>query len=387
MSGTPAGRLDARREPRLSVALDATPLLGVQTGVGVFCREAMAAMALKPSLDVTAFAISWRRRHMLEGKVPPGARIVGRAMPARPLHLSWRHTGFPDLSYFVDRTDVVHGTNFVVPPARRSARVVTVHDMTTVRYPEMCENATLRFPGLVRRAVAEGAWVHTPSKYVADEVIAEFDVDPERVRAVHHGAPPIRASYRRKPPASLGVTGRYVLSIGTAEPRKDLPGLVTAFDEIAESVPDVSLVLAGQAGWGSRAVDSAIASMKKTARDRVVRPGYVDDLDALVAGASLLAYPSLYEGFGLPPLEAMSAGVPVVTTTAGALVEVVGDAALTVEPRDTAAFAEAMLGVLTDAALHAALVTRGRERAAMFTWEKCADGLESLYAEAVKSPR
>ena len=133
------------------VALDATPLLGVPTGVGVFCREAMAALAAAGEIQVEAFAVSWRRRHMLASRVPEGVRTVGRAMPARPLHLAWDHLDLPYVEWFFGRCDVVHGTNFVVPPTRRAASVVTVHDLTTVRFPEMCDGPTLRFPALVRK--------------------------------------------------------------------------------------------------------------------------------------------------------------------------------------------------------------------------------------------
>ncbi len=193
----PPVRHQASGDP-LVVALDATPLLGVPTGVGVFCREALGALSAAGELQVEAFAISWRRRHMLESRAPEGVRTVGRAMPARPLHLAWRHSDLPPVEWFLGRCDVVHGTNFVVPPTRRAASVVTVHDLTTLRFPEMCDAPTLRFPALIRRAVARGAWVHTPSRYVADEVVAELGVDPDRVRAVHHGTPTV---------GGAGVTG------------------------------------------------------------------------------------------------------------------------------------------------------------------------------------
>src|ERR1039458_6450058 len=173
----------------LVVALDATPLLGVPTGVGVFCREALGALSVAGRVQVEAYAVTWRRRHMLASRVPDGVRTAGRPMPARPLHLAWRHMDIPYIEWFLGRCDVVHGTNFVVPPARRAATVVTVHDLTTVRFPEMCDAPTLRFPALIRRAVDRGAWVHTPSRYVAEEVVAELGVDRERVRAVHHGTP------------------------------------------------------------------------------------------------------------------------------------------------------------------------------------------------------
>jgi glycosyltransferase involved in cell wall biosynthesis len=382
-------------DDRLRVALDATPLLGIRTGVGVFCREAITSLASAGEVDVSAFAVSWRRRHLLEGQVPPGARVVGRAMPARSLQLAWRHSELPDLSWFIGEREVVHGTNFVVPPARRAARIVTVHDLTIVRYPEMCEPETLRFPALLRRAVAHGAWVHTPSRFVAEEVVDTFGVDPSRVRAVHHGAP--RRPLQNSPADSLqnsppGVAGglpegarRYVLAIGTAEPRKDLPGLVRAFDSIAGGLGDIALVIVGQPGWGTEALEMAVAESKFGSR--IVVTGYVDDLAAVLSEAEVLAYPSLYEGFGLPTLEAMSAGVPVVTTTAGALPEVVGDAAELVAPGDTDELAGALERVLTDESRRMELVERGQRRASLFTWEACAQGLTELYREAVDDRR
>ncbi len=318
---------------------------------------------------------------------------MGRAMPARPLHLAWRHSDLPPVEWFVGRCDVVHGTNFVVPPARRAATVVTVHDLTTLRFPEMCDGPTLRFPALIRRAVARGAWVHTPSRYVAAEVVSELGVDPDRVRAVHHGTPTVaaqvsqvsqvsRAAHESAPPPVVlpGDTTRYVLAIGTAEPRKDLPSLVRAFGAVASRQRDVALVLAGPQGWGSAALAEAIA--QSPFRSRIVVTGYVADLGRLLRGATLLAYPSLYEGFGLPTLEAMAAGVPVVTTTAGALPEVVGDAAVTVPPGDSDALGAALDRLLGDEGERLELVERGHKRASMFTWEACAKGLTDLYEEA-----
>jgi glycosyltransferase involved in cell wall biosynthesis len=370
--------------------------LGVPTGVGVFCREAMGALVSSGDVDVAAFAISWRRRHLLENLAPRGVRVVRRAMPARPLHLAWRHLEQPPIEWFVGRIDVVHGTNFVVPPARSAARVVTVHDLTTVRFPEMCDAPTLRFPALIRRAVTQGAWVHTPSQYVADEVVAVLGVDRERVRAVHHGAPKVkvpanvagpggRHSSEHVPGGLPDGTTRYVLAVGTAEPRKDLPGLVKAFDSIAGRLPDVALVLAGPPGWGSESLDKAVEGA--SARSRIVMTGYVPTLDDVLGGAAVLAYPSLYEGFGLPTLEAMAAGVPVVTTTAGALPEVVGDAAVLVDAGDTEALAGGLELVLTDETERCSLIERGRLRASQFTWEKCANGLERLYRDAVGKTR
>jgi glycosyltransferase involved in cell wall biosynthesis len=172
---------------------------------------------------------------------------------------------------------------------------------------------------------------------------------------------------------------RYVLALGTIEPRKDMPLLVRAFDVVASHDPDVRLVVAGQDGWGVEAFTAAVAVARH--RDRVVRLGWVtDEVRAdLLAGATAFAFPSVYEGFGLPPLEAMAAGVPVVTTRTGALPETVGDAAILVEPRDADALAAALMSATTDDALRTALIERGRARAASYSWDKTTAAMVRLY--------
>ncbi|HVC14247.1 MAG TPA: glycosyltransferase family 1 protein [Acidimicrobiales bacterium] len=368
---------------RLRVAIDATPLIGKPTGVGVFCAGVLDGLSRRGDVAAKAFAVSWRRRHAIDGRVPAGVAIAGRAMPARPLHLAWGRADQPPLEWFVGAADVVHGTNYVVPPTRRAARVMTVHDLTTVRYPELCNRATLAFPDLVRRALRRGAWVHTHTEAVAAEVVAVFGADPARVRAVASGVPPLAdpdegAPARYLPP---GVT-RYVLAVGTAEPRKDLPGLVSAFDVVAADRPDLGLVLAGPEGWGSAALHQAIDAAR--ARSRVVSTGWVDDaaLSGLVRRAAVLAYPSVYEGFGYPPLQAMAVGVPVVATRTDAIEEVLGDAALLVAARDTTALAEAIASVVDASTAAASLAERGRARAETFDWDRCAAGLVALYRDA-----
>jgi glycosyltransferase involved in cell wall biosynthesis len=388
---------------RLSVGFDATPLLGRPTGVGAFCAGALAGLADVPTLALSAYAVSWRRRQGIVGLVPAGVSVRQRAMPARPLHAAWGRFPFPPAEWFLGSLDVVHGSNFVVPPTRSAARVVTVHDLTVVLYPELCDSPTLAYPGLVRRAVAEGAWVHTPSRFVADQVVAELGVDPGRVRAVHHGIPPLNGPRPGAPagsgpgapagpgpgPSSVRSTlrlptgcGRYVLAVGTIEPRKDYPLLVSAFDQVARSHPDVALVIVGGDGWGSDRFHAALAA--SPVRHRIVRTGYLDDasLATTLRGASVLAYASIYEGFGFPPLQAMAASVPVVATAAGAVPEVVGDGAILVDPGDGDALAGALSLVLEGGSHVDALVASGLARSSHFTWAACADGLAVLYRDA-----
>ena len=339
-----------------------------------------------------AFAVSWRRRGLIGAHLPAGVAAHQRPMPARPLHALWARRDAPPLEWFVGATDVVHGTNFVVPPTGRAAAVVSVHDLTPLRHPELCNEATLAYPGLIRRALERGAWVHTDSAFVAGEVVDAFDADPARVRVVHPGIPDLPRRSGDDAAEVLGRllppgTGRFCLAVGTAEPRKDLPGLVRAFDEVASRHADVALVLAGPPGWGEDALTAAVAA--SPVRARIVRTGWVEstDLAALLARASVLAYPSLYEGFGFPPLQAMRAGVPVVATRAGSLPEVLGDGALLVDPGDHDGLAAALDACLADDALRARLIAAGSAWSARFTWERCGAGLEDLYRDAAGAGR
>lgn len=363
----------------LRVAVDATPLLDVRTGVGVFTDALLRGLATRDDVEVTAFPVSLSGRSRMRDVTPPGVRVRTPPLPARALHARWRRRSTPRIDLLVGRPDVVHGPNFVVPPAR-AARVATVHDLTTLRYPELCHADTLRFPDIVRRAAAEGAWIHTVSEAVRDEVVAELGIDAERVVAVPNGFdPPVGDA-----PTGRRLAGveRYVLAVGTVEPRKDLPSLVAAVDRLAVEHPDLVLVHAGGDGWQVERLHEALASMGHP--DRVRRLGHVphDQLGHLYAGARVFAYPSVYEGFGIPVLEAMSCDVPVVTTAVPALQEVAGDAAAIVPVGDVDALAGAIATAWTDEAWRAQAIERGRLRCERYSWGACVDGIVGIYRAA-----
>jgi glycosyltransferase involved in cell wall biosynthesis len=221
------------------------------------------------------------------------------------------------------------------------------------------------------------------SEFVREEVIDHFGVPPERVSAIHHGVPPVEIPPDNDSARLHRLVGDapYVLALGPIEPRKDVPALVRAFDSMA-TASDATLVIAGPDGWGADAVTDAIASASH--RDRVVRLGYVSaaDRSALLRSAHVFAYPSIYEGFGFPPLEAMSVGVPVVATRTGALAEVLGDAARFVERGETGELAGALEQLLSNEAMRADLVERGRRHVERYRWDRTAQAMVQLYERA-----
>ena len=374
----------------LRVALDVLPLAGERTGVGRYCAGLAGALLGRGDLELSGYAIARRAGRATAG--PAGAlglRVRTFGVPTRLANEIWARSDEPPIEWLTGRVDVVHGTNYVVPPARHAGRVVTVHDLTAIRYPELCAPASLAYPGLVARAVRRGAFVHVPSSFVGEEVTELLGLDPGRVRVVPHGLDDAGAGDVR-PRAAPGQVPRpapYVLALGAVEPRKDLPTLVRAFAELAGAHADLELVVAGPDGWGAPAFDAAVAA-SGVAR-RVVRLGYLEESRrrSLLSQASVLAYPSLYEGFGFPPLEAMALGVPVVAARAGAVPEVVGDAAELVPAGDVTALAGALARVLDDNPLRSRLIAAGRVRAASFTWSAAASSMMALYETAAAERR
>jgi glycosyltransferase involved in cell wall biosynthesis len=364
--------------PPLRVAVDATPVIGERSGVGHATAHLLAGLATRDDVDVSGYAITRRGRHTLPGLLPAGVAAATSPTPARLTHRLWHLGARPRIEHWTGPVEVVHATNYVAPPAHAPV-VVTVHDLGFAHHPELCRPETLAVERLIRRSLERGATVHVLSDAMGAEVQEFFGVPAERVARVYLG---IDVSGRHGDVARgrvLAGSERYVLAISTVEPRKNYPRLVAAFDAVAASDPELVLVIAGGDGWGVEAFDDALGRLK--ARDRVRRLGYVGDTDRadLLAGAHVLAYPSIYEGFGLPPLEAMAAGVPVVAGRGGAIPEAVGDAALLADPLDVDDLASALQRACDDDELRADLVARGHDRPARFTWDRSVDEFVALY--------
>jgi glycosyltransferase involved in cell wall biosynthesis len=374
------------------VLLDATPLLGTRTGVGRYTGHLLAELAGMSAaesgsgraLRVSATAYTWRGRERLPAALPAGVTARGPRVPARLLQELWARTEVPRASWLAGRSDVVHAPNFVLPPTGRGAGLVTVHDLGYLRVPETVSRASARYRTLVPRSLRRAQLVLTPSEAVAAEIRAEYGLAPERVLATPLGVDPAWfAADTTPPPADLPE--RYLVFVGTPEPRKDLPGLLAAYRLLLDAEPNGAevppLVLVGPPGWGPSLDLAGVPAA------RVRSLGYLEEeqLRPVVAGAAVLCFPSLYEGFGLPPLEAMAAGTPVVASDIAATREVVGaldgGAVRLVPPGDPAAFATALSRALAAARPDPA---PGRAHAARFTWRATAERTVAAYQRAVE---
>lgn len=345
--------------------LDCTPLLGRRTGVGTYTAELLVelAKAVGPDEELVGTAFTLRGRSELASRLPDGVTGRSRPVPARLLRAAWSRFSFPDVRALAGPVDLFHATNFVLPPTGRAAGVVTVHDLAYLRYPETVSVDSLAYRELVPAAIERGATVITPSRAVADQVTDAYRIEPERVRPIHLG---VDAGWFDVRPARSGLPSEYLLAVGTLEPRKNLPVLldmVRSAKAARRALPP--LVLVGGQGWGGELDLSGL-----TERD-VVLTGYLpyDELRPVVAGAVALLFPSLDEGFGLPPLEALACGTPVVAADIPVLREVLGDQALFVPGRDPEAIGEAVIRIVESPPGSA---EERRAHARQFTWARTA---------------
>jgi glycosyltransferase involved in cell wall biosynthesis len=361
------------------VAIDVGPLVGPLTGVGVAVDHLLAGLAAldpaqRPQLQ----------RYVLSFRATLPAGVTRLRYPAALAHRVWARSDLMRADRRLGRPQVIHGTNYVVPPAR-AARLVSVYDCWFLRHPGGAHPDVARAGDVLRRAVRTGAVVHASSHATAAAV--QELLQPERVEVIPLGAvvAPTLATDDDRPADGPGLSelgGRpFILAIGTVEVRKNLPRLVAAFGAIAGDHPDLALVIAGSDGNDSDAVDAAVGRLPADVRRRVLRPGRVTERTRawLLHHARALAYASLDEGFGFPVLEAMSARLPVVASTAGSIPEVAGDAALLVDPHDVDALAAALARALDDELLRATLVLRGADQVARFDWSDTAACMADLY--------
>lgn len=367
----------------LQVAFDVGPLSGPRTGIGHAVASLATALVERDDVELHEYLVSWRAARGADGPI----RLP---IPALVAHRLWSRADHPRADRWLAGSDVIHGTNYVVPPSD-IPRVVSVYDCWFLRNPGRASADVRRAGQVLRRSIATGALVHTSSRATAAALLELFP--SADVTAVPLGVLPVPDAPERAPIS--GVTARrYVLSIGTIERRKNLPNLIRAFARIDHAVAgadpgdDLLLVIAGSDGDDRAAVDDAIDEVGSAVAARIVLTGRIDESGRawLLRHASVLAYPSLDEGFGFPLLDAMQVGVPVVASDAGSIPEVAGDAALLAAPDDVDALAAGLSAAIGDEAVRARLVRAGAARWPTFTWAACAEGMTDLYRRAAGTP-
>lgn len=367
----------------MRVGLDISPLAGHRTGVGTFCFH-LARHLFRLNTGMAFLGFSSGLRHVdltgLDGL--SDRRHI--PIPTRAVYRLWSSLGIPRVDSYLGGVDVFHATNYFLPPVRRARRVLSIYDLAFLKYPEL---GSPRIVGVFSREIAgfarQADAVVTCSESSRNDLVELLGVPPERIHVTYGGVDDDFCVPARHDAAALlerryGVRGPFLLFVGTLEPRKNVAGLLRAYARVA---PDCShtLVLVGEKGWR---VETLLDSIERLSiKDRVILPGFVprSDLPAFYAAADAFVFPSYYEGFGLPVLEALAAGCPVIAADRSSLPEVVGDAGVLVNPDDERALAEAVRRVLDDAALRDSLSRKGKVRAARFTWEETARITSNLY--------
>jgi glycosyltransferase involved in cell wall biosynthesis len=360
------------------ILMDYRPALRQRTGVGEYVHGLATALStcLPPEDSLTLFSSSWKDR--LPPAVVPGARQVDARVPVRLLNAAWHRFLWPPSEWLGGRADIVHSMHPLMLPGRHGARFVTIHDLYFLDRPEHTSSEIRRdYPALAVEHARRADGIIVNSDYTRQQVIQRLGIGAEKITVCSPGRPDWRP---RVQPARVGP----ILFLGTLEPRKNLHRLLEAYALLLDRRPGTpELVLAGALGAPSRDLFTGPRSPVH-AIDRVRMTGYVsdDERHRLYSDASMLVLPSLDEGFGIPALEAMTLGVPVVASDRGALPEVVGAAGILVNPDDGSALAAAMARVLDEPELARQMASSGLEQSMRFSWQASAERLYAAYQAA-----
>lgn len=379
------------RSERPTIGFDVTAALTQGGGIGRYTRELIRALASEaPNFYFKLFSAHPPAQLAVPEPLPVVAHVQYHPAPvdARWLYRLWYRARLPlPVQVFTGQIDLFHSPDFVLPPVRgRIPTLLTVHDLSFIQYPETFPAALVNYlNNVVPASVTRASHILADSASTMRDLQSMWGVAAEKITVLYSGVnerfrPVTDEATTRQLRERYGLGERpFVLAVGTVQPRKNYELLVRAFRPVAEQLPH-SLVIAGGRGWLGEGLPATIE--RQGLGERVHLIGFVDDADlpALYSAAELLAFPSLYEGFGLPLLEAMACGTPVVSSNASSLPEVTADgSAVLLSPHDEAAWSATLLNVLTDEIARGRLIEAGFARAQRFSWEAAARQLAELY--------
>ena len=367
--------------------MDIQAALGQRAGVGRYVRELLGHLGPAAGTDeLSAFYFDFKRTGL--DAPPPGVELRScRWLPGRVAQAAWKRLGFPPYEWFAGQADLYHFPNFIRPPLGRGTKsVVTIHDVSFLRMPETTEAKNLAWLSAEIHRTAERAdAILTDSRFSAREIVELLHVPESKVFPVWLGLPkfgpppaPDAIAQARK---TLGLEKPYLLMVGTIEPRKNIPFLVKIYEALKDF--DGDLVLVGGLGWKTGPTLRAISESPRNGGIKLLKRLDDAQLSALYAGATAFVFPTRYEGFGFPPLEAMGRGTPVIAARNSSLPEVLGEAAEWVADFDAAEWAERIRTVLGDPVRMAQLRAAGLEQARKFTWQDTARKTWAVYRALV----
>ncbi len=369
----------------MKFAIDIQSAVTQKAGVGRYTRELVehVAAAIEP-LDELALPYFDFRRGAVPFPVPKATMHPVRWIPGRAVQASWRFLRLPPYDLLCGKADLYHFPNFIIPPLWRGKAVVTIHDLAFMRYPQFAEDRNVKYLNSnIRRTARRADAIITVSRFSAQEVETYLHVPPERIFPIHHG---IDTRFRRPDEhsirsalASLGLDRPYLLTVGTIEPRKNIPHLIRVFETL--NTFDGDLVIVGGKGWKYEPILDRIRQSPRAANIRCMGYAGDDALPALYAGATVFLLASFYEGFGFPPVEAMACGTPVVSSTGGSLEEVLGDGAALLDHFDVDRWAETVRQAIGDTTFRQGLIERGARQADRYTWRDTARRTLDIYRQ------
>ena len=375
----------------MKVALELQPCCGKRSGIGMYTYELAKRMRDRDGLEFCGNLFNFA------GRNDNTQALQGIGMPIRESTVFpygvyrriWNWVRIPYQSLLPGRTDLTVFFNYIVPPHVSGKVITTIYDMTYMRFPETMDARNLRrLRQGIQYSVERSDHILTISEFSKQEIVSLLNIPEERISVVY-SAPSLSGKTKAFEEISqkFSIRKPFVLSVGTIEPRKNLERLIEAFKTLKkEHRISHQLVLAGGSGWENKTIYQAAQELQVAGE--IIFTGYLseEEKNTLYKNADLFVFPSLYEGFGMPPLEAMAFGCPVVCADAASLPEVVGDAAELVDPLDTDSIADGMWRVLSDREYAAELRQKGYQQKEKFTWDDSAEKLIEIYRTVLGEP-